>query len=251
MEQEVLDDADGGPRCRQADVHHARGARGRRARHAARPAWSRRRHLGRNGAPCHRRRRARVGSRTRPDRRGLQVRLAAGRHRRCTSSDVLLSGPGARRRALPARDVAAAATARGAAGRSATPRSPATVMWPFVEGEIDRGRLRPDGRGELRRVRHARGVPGRRPRRDGVGCTAVAARAVPRADARVQGRRAAAGRPAVRPRARPSAGSASASSAPPRATPARRRSRRAATASTSTSSCCSPTAGSPRCSAAR
>ena len=66
------------------------------------------------------------------------------------------------------------------------------------------------------------------------------ARAVPRPDARLQGRGAAAARPHARPHADASAASTPPSSAPPRATPARPPSRRCATARPSTSSCCIP-----------
>ena len=143
-------------------------------------------------------------------------------------------GPRRRRRPLSCRRVAAllADEMRGLRGlalcRARRPRHAA-----FLGGQIDDGGLPPHRARGLCRLRPPGGgaaEAARRPR--------LAAGAVPRPDARLQGHGAAAARPPVRPCAGASAASASPSSAPPPATPARPPSRPAATAQPSTSSSC-------------
>ena len=127
---------------------------------------------------------------------------------------------GRRRRAVRARRRGRRCRPSPSSTRPATPTPPPASWRPFVGDDIDAGRrstaLCDDAYATFR---HPAVVPARPDRRP-----PVAARAVPRPDAGVQGRRPAARRPAVRPRARPSAASGSRSSAPRAATPARRRS---------------------------
>ena len=154
---------------------------------------------------------------------------------------------GPRRRALCAGVLAGARRRETIAGFAGQPYAEVAVevIRPFVgdslaEADLARmaheayGSFPPSGGGAARPARHQ----------------PVRARAVPRADARLQGPRHAAAGAADGPCAARSAASAPPSSSRPPATPAARRSRPSAAAARSTSWCCSRTAAFPRCSAA-
>ena len=139
----------------------------------------------------------------------------------------------------------------GAAGRCAATRryadAAAAVMAPFVDGDDRRGHARGASCDDAYATfRHPAGVPARADRR-----RRLAARAVPRPDARLQGRRPAARRPAVRPRPRPAGRARHDRRGHVGRHRLGRHRRRRRPATTSTSSCSTPRAGSATCSAGR
>ena len=144
--------------------------------------------------------------------------------------DVLLDGPGRRRRALRAR--ALAGPRPGCRGRRVRPYADVAidVMWPFVEGSIDRDDVRGDRRRRLRHLRPPRRVPRRAELGDDSTCWSSSRD--PRSRSRTSRSSWSAGSSTT---SSPRAASGPPSSAPPRATPARPPSRPAWAATRSTS----------------
>ena len=120
------------------------------------------------------------------------------------------------------------------------------VIEPFTAGEIEPEALRAMIDEAYATFRHPAVVPLVQS-----GAKRLRARAVPRPDARLQGRGDAADRPADGPLCWPVAASMRRSSAPHPATPAAPRSTPLPGATASTSSSCFPKAGSRRCSSGR